>query len=74
MKVVYIVTIGADERERLVVVRCVKGREVEQVKRLVRAYHQRGDLGLVSACRGKPSNNRPAAATTAGVEMSLRER
>lgn len=47
---------------------------VRQVKRLVRAYRQRGDRGLVSGRRGKPSNNRLAAATVAGIERALKER
>ena len=82
-----ILAMSADERERLVVIRRVVEREldqaraaelldigVRQVKRLVRAYRERGDRGLVSARRGKPSNNRLPAATVAGVERALRER
>ena len=82
-----ILAMSAEERERLVVIRRVVGREldqaraaelldigVRQVKRLIRAYRQRGDRGLVSARRGKPSNNRLPAATVSGVERALRER
>jgi transposase len=75
------------ERERGAVIRRVvagemtQGRAAErlgigvrQVKRLVAAFRARGDRGLVSGRRGKPSNNRLPAATIAGVERALRER
>ena len=78
---------SAGELERVVVIRRVVGREldqaraaelldigVRQVKRLIRAYRQRGDRGLVSARRGKPSNNRLPAAIVSGVERALQER
>jgi Helix-turn-helix domain len=78
---------SAKERDRLAVIRQVADRkmkqgragelldlEVRQVKRLVRAYRQRGDRGLVSGRRGKPSNNRLAAATVAVIERTLKER
>jgi transposase len=82
-----ILVMSARERERLAVIRQVADRkmkqaraaelldlEVRQVKRLVRAYRQRGDRGLVSGRRGKPSNNRLAAATVAVIERALKER
>jgi transposase len=82
-----ILVMSAKERERLIVIRQVADRkmkqaraaelldlEVRQVKRLVRAYRQRGDRGLVSGRRGKPSNNRLAAATVAVIERTLKER
>jgi transposase len=82
-----ILAMSAKERDRLAVIRQVADRkmkqtraaelldlEVRQVKRLVRAYRQRGDRGLVSGRRGKPSNNRLAAATVAVIEQTLKER
>jgi transposase len=82
-----ILAMSAKERDRLAVIRQVADRkmkqgragelldlEVRQVKRLVRAYRQRGDRGLVSGRRGKPSNNRLAAATVAVIERTLKER
>ncbi len=78
---------SAQERDRVVVIRQVAERKlkqaraaelldvtVRQVKRLVRAYRQRGDRGLVSGRRGKPSNNRLDAATVTRIERALRER
>jgi transposase len=82
-----ILVVSAKERQRLAVIRQVADRkmkqaracelldlEVRQVKRLVRAYRQRGDRGLVSGRRGKPSNNRLAAARVALIERTLKER
>ena len=78
---------SAKERDRLAVIRRVAGRElrqeraaellavgVRQVKRLVLAYRRRGDRGLVSGRRGKPSNNRLAAVVMSRIEVALRER
>ena len=78
---------SAKERERAHVIRQASERRmrqvraaellgigVRQVKRLVLAYRQFGDRGLVSGRRGKPSNNRLAADTVAHVERALRER
>lgn len=78
---------SAKERDRLAVIRQVGngqlkqsraaellGIGIRQVKRLVRAWRARGDRGLVSGRRGKPSNNRLAAATVARIEQALRER
>lgn len=78
---------SAKERERAVVMRRLAageigqcragellGLKVRQVKNLVRAWRSRGDRGLVSGRRGKPSNNRLAAATVARIEGALRER
>jgi transposase len=82
-----IVAMSAKERDRLAVIRQVGdgklkqaraaellGLKVRQVKRLVRAWRQRGDRGLVSRRRGKPSNNRLAAATVARIGQALKER
>lgn len=82
-----ILEMSAKERDRLAVIRRVADRElsqrfaaerlgigVRQVKRLLAAYRQRGDRGLVSSRRGKPSNNRLAVATTAAIEAALKER
>jgi transposase len=78
---------SSKERERAHVIRQVSDRRlaqvraaeqlgigVRQVKRLVSAYRRRGDRGLVSGRRGRPSNNRLAAETMARVEQALRER
>lgn len=78
---------SAKERERAVVMRRLAagemgqrragellGLQVRQVKNLVRAWRARGDRGLVSGRRGKPSNNRLAAATVSRIEQALRER
>lgn len=50
------------------------GLQVRQVKNLVKAWRARGDRGLVSGRRGKPSNNRLADALAARLETALRER
>jgi transposase len=78
---------SARERDRLAVIRQVGDRKlkqaraaelldltVRQVGRLVAAYRQRGDRGLVSGRRGKPSNNRLAAETVGRIERALCER
>jgi transposase len=78
---------SAKERDRLAVIREVGDRKlkqaraaelldltVRQVGRLVAAYRQRGDRGLVSGRRGKPSNNRLAAETVGRIERALCER
>lgn len=78
---------SAKERERAAVMRRLAageigqrragellGVKVRQVKNLVKAWRARGDRGLVSGRRGKPSNNRLAATTLAGIEQALRER
>lgn len=82
-----IVEMSAKERERAHVIRQVADRRlrqaracellgigVRQVKRLVSAYRRRGDRGLVSGRRGKPSNNRLAAETALAMERALGER
>lgn len=78
---------SAGERDRLAVIRRVVARELSQVragellnigsrqvKRLVAAYRRRGDRGLVSGKRGKPSNNRLDQPTVARIEAALRDR
>lgn len=68
-----VLEMSARERERAHVIRQVSDRKlgqrraaellglgVRQVKRLVASYRRRGDRGLVSGRRGKPSNNRLA--------------
>lgn len=78
---------SAKERERAAVMRRLAageikqqraaellGIKVRQVKNLVRAWRARGDRGLVSGRRGKPSNNRLEPATVTGIEQALRER
>ena len=50
------------------------GLEVRQVGRLVVAYRRRGDRGLVSGRRGKPSNNRLAPETAGRIDVALRDR
>ena len=78
---------SARERDRLAVIRRVAARElrqerasellkigIRQVKRLVSAYRRRGDRGLVSGRRGKPSNNRLEAVVVSRIEVALRER
>lgn len=50
------------------------GLQVRQVKNLVQAWRARGDRGLVSGRRGKPSNNRLADGIVARIELALRER
>ena len=82
-----ILAMSGRERERLAVIGRVSERSlrqaraaelldvsVRQVKRLVAAYRRRGDRGLVSSRRGKPSNNRLATATVARIETALRDR
>lgn len=44
---------------------------VRQVKRLLRAYRDRGDAGLVSLRRGRPSNRRLDAGVSARVKVLL---
>lgn len=44
---------------------------VRQVKRLVLRHRREGDAGLISRRRGRPSNNRLGAATTAAIETAL---
>jgi len=78
---------SAKERERAVVMRRLAageikqkraaellGVKVRQVKNLVGAWRARGDRGLVSGRRGKPSNNKLAATTVSRIEQALRER
>jgi len=82
-----IVAMSAKERDRLAVIRRVADREMtqaragellqlgpRQVKRLVSAFRRRGDRGLVSGRRGKPSNNRLDGAVVARIEAALRDR
>jgi transposase len=76
-----ILAMSAAERERLVVIGRVAGgglRQgvaaerlgicVRQVKRLLRAYRDRGDAGLVSVRRGRASNRRLDAGVSARVK------
>lgn len=78
---------SAKERERAHVIRQVADRRlrqrraaellgvgVRQIKRLVALYRSRGDRGLVSGRRGKPSNNRLASGVVSGIELGLRNR
>ncbi len=78
---------SAKERERAHVMRAVADRRlrqgragellglgVRQIKRLVASYRRRGDRGLVSGRRGKPSNNRLAGDVVVRIETALRER
>lgn len=78
---------SAKERDRAVVMRRLAageigqaragellGLKVRQVKNVVKAWRSRGDRGLVSGRRGKPSNNRLAAATVVRIEQALRDR
>jgi hypothetical protein len=82
-----ILEMSSKERERAHVIRQVSERRlrqargaellgigVRQVKRLVWTWRRRGDRGLVSGRRGKPSNNRLSSETTAAMERALRER
>lgn len=82
-----IVAMSAKERERAHVIRAVADRRmrqgraaelvglgVRQIKRLVASYRRRGDRGLVSGRRGKPSNNRLAGDVVARIETALRDR
>src|SRR5208337_2313980 len=79
-----ILAMSSAERERLVVIGQVASRVlrqglaaerlglcVRQVKRLVRAYRERGDAGLVSRRRGQTSNRRLGAGVTARVKGFL---
>jgi transposase len=78
---------SAKERERAHVIRQVADRRMRQgraagllgvgarqIKRLVALYRSRGDRGLVSGRRGKPSNNRLAADTVGRIASALRDR
>ncbi len=78
---------SAKERERAHVIRRVAERKlrqgraaellgigVRQVKRLVASYRRRGDRGLVSGRRGKPSNHRLAGSVVSRIEAALRNR
>lgn len=78
---------SAKERDRAHVIRQVADRRmrqgraaellgvgVRQIKRLVALYRNRGDRGLVSGRRGKPSNNRLAADVVGRIEAALRDR
>ena len=47
---------------------------VRQFKRLVRSWKQQGDAGLVSRQRGRPSNNRLAAAQRDRIAELLQDR
>ena len=82
-----LIEMSAKERDRLAVVRRVVaceltqvragellGLSVRQVKRLVSAFRRRGDRGLVSGRRGKPSNNRLELSKLARIEAALRDR
>jgi transposase len=78
---------SARERERAHVIRQVADRKlrqqraaellgigVRQVKRLVASYRRRGDRGLVSGRRGRPSNNRLAESVVGRIEAALGNR
>jgi transposase len=82
-----VIEMSAKERDRLAVIRQVVAGEltqvragellrlgVRQVKRLVSAFRRRGDRGLVSGKRGKPSNNRLDQSTIGRIETALRDR
>lgn len=82
-----IIEMSAKERDRLAVIRRAANREItqvragellklgrRQVKRLVSAYRRRGDRGLVSGKRGKPSNNRRDRGQVERIEAALRDR
>jgi transposase len=82
-----IVAMSAKERDRSAVMRRVVACEltqvragellglgVRQVKRLVAAFRRRGDRGLVSGKRGKPSNNPLDRSVITRIEAALRER
>lgn len=82
-----IVGMSASERERVYLVRqaCEArlgqreaserlGIGVRQVKRLVRLWRERGDAGLVSRQRGRPSNNRLADDLRGRIEAILRDK
>ena len=74
------------ERERLSLIRATvakrlgqrkaaerAGVSVRHFKRLVRAWKQHGDTGVVSRQRGSRSNNRLAEQTVEQIEQCLRE-
>ena len=78
---------SSDERERLHLVRaCVEARVsqreaserlgigVRQFKRLVRAWKQEGDAGLVSRQRGRASNRRLSAGRRAEIAALLKDK
>ena len=78
---------SSDERERSHLVRaCVEARMgqreaserlgigVRQFKRLIRAWKQDGDAGLVSRQRGRPSNRRLNDVRRADVEALLQDK
>lgn len=82
-----IIEMSAKERDRSAVMRRVVASEltqvragellglgVRQVKRLVAAFRRRGDRGLVSGKRGKPSNNQLEPCKIARIEAALRDR
>ena len=81
------IEMSARERDRSAVIRRVVAGEltqvragellklcVRQVKRLVREFRRRGDRGLVSGKRGKPSNNQLDRSVITRIETALRER
>jgi transposase len=78
---------SAKERDRAAVIRRVAAGEmgqaraaevlslgVRQVKRLVARHRVEGDAGLISARRGKPSNNRLETDKRQRIEAALKER
>ncbi len=78
---------SAQERDRSAMVRRVATGELTQVRaaellaitsrhmgRLVGAWRERGDRGLVSGRRGKRSNNRRSEGEVRLIELALRER
>jgi len=82
-----VLALSGVERERLDVLRRLMRGElrqaraaellgvgVRQVKRLVGRHRREGDASVVSRRRGRPSNNRLDAATTAAIETALRTR
>jgi Helix-turn-helix domain len=82
-----IIEMSAKERDRLAVIRRIVAGEltqvrpgellglgVRQVKRLVAAFRRRGDRGLISGKRGKPSNNQLEPCKIARIEAALRDR
>jgi transposase len=82
-----VLAMSAKERDRAAVIRRVVAGElaqaraaellwlgVRQVKRLAARQRAAGDAGLISAKRGKPSNNRLAADKRQRIEAALTER
>jgi transposase len=82
-----VIEMSAKERDRLAVMRRVVAGEltqmragellglgVRQVKRLAAAFRRRGDRGLVSGKRGKPSNNQLDRSVVVRIEAALRDR